>query len=296
MPAGHLPLFCLEKTAACHGIGVDPLETCGTKRVTRNLPGGGNRVGASWASGGKPEDRGAWYCIAGPDKRGSLVNGVEVDMTIAGKSFSKTAIGQTIAKVNRLDAVQAEGGTPPLAATLDCMFLVDPKAQIATPKGEMPAGRLMPGDLISTRSHGDQPLLGIVPVTLSRDMLIAAPRLTPVFLAAGSLGHGLPLRSLQVPPSSRIAGLDGATHMGPVPVTDVVGRHGIARIFPDGASYLRLVLPVSALMMVEGVWYAPNQVADDTTADISLSWPISSWQKLAAVAQTLVRQSQIQDR
>ena len=217
-------------------------------------------------------------------------------MTIEGKSFSKAAIGQTLANANRLDTVPSEHGTPVLTATLDCMFLVDPKARIATPKGEIPAGRLMPGDLVSTRSHGDQPVLGIVPVALSRDMLIGAPRLTPVVLAAGSLGLGLPMRSLLAPPSSRIAGLDDTADQGPVAVTDLVGRPGIARIFPDGASYLRLVLPVSALMMVEGVWYAPNQVADDTTADISLGWPISSWQKLAAVAQTLVRQTQIQDR
>ena len=134
-------------------------------------------------------------------------------MTIEGKSFSKAAIGQTLANANRLDTVPSEHGTPVLTATLDCMFLVDPKARIATPKGEIPAGRLMPGDLVSTRSHGDQPVLGIVPVALSRDMLIGAPRLTPVVLAAGSLGLGLPMRSLLAPPSSRIAGLDDAADL-----------------------------------------------------------------------------------
>lgn len=181
--------------------------------------------------------------------------------------------------------------TEPLSA-MDCMHLVSPDVHLSTPKGEVRADRLVPGDVLVTRSFGPQAVLGIMPVVLARAALISQPRLTPIRIAAGALATALPLRNLIVAPDTCFVGLDGAADTATVPAMDLVGEPQIARVYPDGAMYLRIILPLAVEIMAEGVWFSPGQTGPEAATDDAMAWPVSSWQRLAAVTAALLAQSQ----
>jgi hypothetical protein len=190
--------------------------------------------------------------------------------------------------------VSGPGGVPENWETsagwtaLDCMHLVTPGTSLATPKGEVAAQKLVPGDSLVTRLNGTLTILGVVPVVLPRLALIGRPNLTPVCIGAGALGADLPHRPLVVPPSARLAGMERVGDGSEVAVTDLVGHANVARVFPDGLSYLRIVLSVPAEIMAEGVWLVPDRTGADPTDDPSMSWPISTWQRLATVTTAIL--------
>jgi Ca2+-binding RTX toxin-like protein len=76
---------------------------------------------------------------------------------------------------------------------------------ILTPRGEVPVERLRPGDLVTTRDNGPQPICWAGMRRLSAADLAAMPELCPVRLAPGALGcargllvspqHGIMVRS-----------------------------------------------------------------------------------------------------
>lgn len=195
--------------------------------------------------------------------------------------------------------ISANGGSRPDNASrdwessdgwtaLDCMHLVTPETRLATPKGEVAAQRLVPGDTLVSRAKGNLTVLGVVPVLLARASLIGQPRLTPICIGPGALGQDLPQRPLVVAPSAGLVGTPIQPDGSVVPVTDLVGRAQVARVFPESMSYLRIVLSVPAEIMAEGVWLAPDQTGVDLADDASMSWPVSTWQRLATVTAGLM--------
>ena len=288
-----LPFFCPEKTTARLRFGIVLLD------LQRRLIGkrkGSDRPDATDANGSTVRTTGTKRVGTGRSgnvARRSVVNGNEVKMTIEDKNFSNAAVRRTFSASRRVGQLRdnaAQDHDQPRAG--DCMHLIAPDARIATPRGEMRVDALMPGDLISTRCHGDLPILGIVPVTLARDVLIGQPRLTPVRIGRGALGNGLPLRTVCVAPSSKLAGLAGPTGAASVAVSDLIGTPRVERVFPDGVAYLRLVLPVAAEVLLEGIWHCPNHPDDELLSDGSMSWPISAWKSLAAVTASLLAKGQ----
>ena len=75
---------------------------------------------------------------------------------------------------------------------------------IATSRGEVPVEQLEVADMVVTRDHGLRPLRWIGKRSLDAVDLAAAPRLRPIRIAAGALGHGLPSQDLLVSPQHRI--------------------------------------------------------------------------------------------
>ncbi len=75
---------------------------------------------------------------------------------------------------------------------------------IATDRGDVPVEQLEVADLIVTRDHGLRPLRWIGSRALDAVDLAAAPRLRPIRIRAGALGHGLPTEDLLVSPQHRI--------------------------------------------------------------------------------------------
>ena len=75
---------------------------------------------------------------------------------------------------------------------------------IATNRGEVPVEQLKVADLIVTRDHGLRPLRWIGSRVLDEVDLATAPRLRPIRIRAGALGHDLPSRDLLVSPQHRI--------------------------------------------------------------------------------------------
>ncbi len=76
--------------------------------------------------------------------------------------------------------------------------------RIATPRGDRPVERLMPGDLVLTVDDGPQPLRWVGLRRLSAADVAADPALCPVRIAAGALGPGLPRRDLVVSQQHRM--------------------------------------------------------------------------------------------
>lgn len=80
---------------------------------------------------------------------------------------------------------------------------------IATPSGERPVETLGPGDLVTTLDHGSQPLLHRFSRRL--DFTKGAPdSQKPVEIRPGTLGPGLPGRTLIVSPQHRVLIRDGS--------------------------------------------------------------------------------------
>ncbi len=73
-------------------------------------------------------------------------------------------------------------------------------AMIATETGERPAREIRVGDRIPTRDNGVQIVRYVASRHLTQDQLHQNPDLTPIRIAAGALGDGLPRRDLVVSP------------------------------------------------------------------------------------------------
>lgn len=75
---------------------------------------------------------------------------------------------------------------------------------ISTPDGERKVETLRPGDLVVTRDHGPQMLRWLGMRTMKVADLAAKPKIRPVRIRAGALGHNAPARDLVVSPQHRI--------------------------------------------------------------------------------------------
>ncbi|WP_188715839.1 Hint domain-containing protein [Paracoccus acridae] len=73
-----------------------------------------------------------------------------------------------------------------------------------TDRSPVAAGRLGVGDLVVTRDAGLQPVRWVGRRLLGRDELEAAPHLSPLRIAAGALGKGVPEADLIVSPQHRV--------------------------------------------------------------------------------------------
>lgn len=67
-------------------------------------------------------------------------------------------------------------------------------------RGDVPIEEIEPGDLVVTADHGLQPVIWVGARTIRRD----PSRRQAVAIAAGQMGHGLPLRGLVLSPQHRV--------------------------------------------------------------------------------------------
>ena len=75
---------------------------------------------------------------------------------------------------------------------------------IRTARGEIPVEQLRPDDWVETLDNGLRPVVWIGRNRLGPAQLAAAPHLNPVYIAAGALGDGYPVRDLILSPQHRI--------------------------------------------------------------------------------------------
>jgi hypothetical protein len=152
--------------------------------------------------------------------------------------------------------VQGDQTGPVAAKAQATLHLLVSGTRIATPQGEVEVDRIARGDTVTTRLHGPQRVEAPAPCTKPRLSLIVEPRLTPVAIGVGALGHGLPAQPIWLHPLSRIvAGPPGAQ---PRRACDLVGDAGVVRVFPNGVTYVALRLPAEAQLQVAGVWLGPQ--------------------------------------
>lgn len=75
---------------------------------------------------------------------------------------------------------------------------------IRTPRGDVAVEDLVPGDLVCTHDHGDQPIRWIGTRKLGPDELAANEKLRPIRIDEGALGPGTPAKDLVVSPQHRV--------------------------------------------------------------------------------------------
>lgn len=121
---------------------------------------------------------------------------------------------------------------------------------IQTPAGERPVESLQPGDLVLTHDGREMPVRWMGRSTCTLPFANAA-RATPVVIAAGALGNGLPRRDLHVSPTHAIH-LDGALVQAEALINGAGIRRQTARA-QDTFVYHHIELDEHALVLAEGL-------------------------------------------
>lgn len=79
-----------------------------------------------------------------------------------------------------------------------------PGTALATPEGQRPIEALRPGDLVSTRDNGPQPIIWCGQRRMTGARLYAMPHLRPIRIRSNAFGIGQPDRELIVSPQHRM--------------------------------------------------------------------------------------------
>ena len=135
-----------------------------------------------------------------------------------------------------------------------------PGSLILTDRGEVPVEDLDVGDLVLTRDSGFQQIRWVGRRDLAQADLVANPRHTPVRIARGALGAGVPERDMLVSPQHRmlITGNRAELLFGEyevlVAATHLVGSAGVSRVYPASISYLHLMFDRHEIIRADGAW------------------------------------------
>ncbi|MCP4820070.1 MAG: hypothetical protein GY883_12830 [Shimia sp.] len=124
---------------------------------------------------------------------------------------------------------------------------------IDTPAGPRAVENLCSGDLVMTRDRGAQPVLLVRKRVVSFDTE-AAREQAPVEFKCGSLGPGLPLRSLMVSPQHRMLMVDQHGREVLAPAVGLLERPKVRRkIGMKQVAYYHILLDHHAIVKAEGV-------------------------------------------
>lgn len=144
-------------------------------------------------------------------------------------------------------------------AVLATWYMLVAGTAVMTPDGLRPVEAIAPGDSIIGADHSAQAVRDIRHDRMTRLSLIAAPRLTPVRIGAGALGHGLPDRTVWLHPCTTI--LTGSDAGWPRRAMDLVGDSDVMRVFPDQITFVALQLPPASALQAAGLWLGAQQDA-----------------------------------
>ena len=147
---------------------------------------------------------------------------------------------------------------------------------IATPRGEVAAGELRVGDLVTTHDHGPRPIKWIGSRKISSGVLASDSRTRPIRIRAGALGQGMPVRDLLVSPQHRVLVRSRvAARMFDVPevliaAKKLVGCPGIevAEDLTD-VTYIHLMFDSHELVVSDGALTESMFFGDTTTGGLT---------------------------
>jgi Ca2+-binding RTX toxin-like protein len=135
-----------------------------------------------------------------------------------------------------------------------------PGTLIATPRGEVPVEDLREGDRVITRDNGLQEIRWTGARSLGAGDLMATPKLRPVLIRAGSLGHGLPERDMLVSPQHRLllTSERAALYFGEREVLaaarHLTGMEGIDEVQASGVTYIHFMCDRHEVVLSNGAW------------------------------------------
>ncbi len=136
---------------------------------------------------------------------------------------------------------------------------------IATITGERTVETLREGDKIITRDNGLQEIAWIGHKTID---LKAAPKLSPILIKAGSLGHNQPERDIMVSPNHRMLMANDATTLlfdereTLVAAKHLVGKAGVEIAAPATVTYFHILFENHEVVLGNGAWSESFQPGD----------------------------------
>ena len=143
--------------------------------------------------------------------------------------------------------------------------------RIMTEAGLVAVEDLAPGDLVTTRDNGLQPLRWVGRIVLSMADLQARPALQPVRIGAGALGGAGPDRSMMLSPQHRVLveGARAEMYFGEsevlVPAKHLIGLAEISRTVPSGGvTYVHILFDRHEIVLSDGIWTESFQPAERT--------------------------------
>ncbi len=170
--------------------------------------------------------------------------------------------------VEFLDANGNVEGTLEFSQIEELIICFTPGTAIATPRGEVAVEDLQAGQKVITRDHGIQEISWIGKKMLSTADMIADPKLRPVLIRKGALGHGMPERDMMVSPNHRLLVADDETNLlfdereVLVAAKHMVGREGIDQVLVSGTEYIHLMFESHELILSDGAWTESFQPGD----------------------------------
>ena len=145
-----------------------------------------------------------------------------------------------------------------------------PGTLIATPKGEVPVEELKVGDRIITRDNGVQPIEWVGARGFSGQDMAEDPKLKPVMIRKGALGHGLPERDMMVSPNHRMLICTDDTRLlfdEPevlVAAKHLIGQPGINTVDMGSTSYIHVMFERHQVILGDGSWTESFQPGQQT--------------------------------
>ncbi len=173
----------------------------------------------------------------------------------AGENFGSFIPGQSIQRSPDGSNTFVQNKTPTPSAQNVCFVAGN---RIAVPGGECRVEDLRAGDWVRTADGGSQPILWIGQRHISAAELQGDPRLWPVRFLPGSLGNGLPRRSMLLSRQHRlrlsgkvVARMTG-TSSALAPAVALLALPGVDSVVPqDGVSYYHILLPQHQILFCE---------------------------------------------
>ena len=145
-----------------------------------------------------------------------------------------------------------------------------PGTRIATPSGAVAIETLQPGDLVTTRDHGAQPLRWIGSRTVQKAELVADPTLRPILIRKGALGAGLPLADMMVSRQHRMlvcgqrAELLFGTDEVLVRAQHLLSLPGVSVATVSHVTYMHIMFDHHEVVLADGAWSESFQPGDRT--------------------------------
>lgn len=178
--------------------------------------------------------------------------------------------------VSRDGRVEFTDGAPDLTfASIERIVpCFTPGTLIDTDEGRIPVEELLPGDRVLTRDRGFRTLRWVGAKEVDADLLARRPEFTPVRIARGALGNGLPERDMLVSPQHRVlitgprAELLFGEHEVLVAAKHLVGMKGINRAHGTPVTYVHIMADRHEIVRSDGLWSESFQPGDMSLAGL----------------------------
>lgn len=134
--------------------------------------------------------------------------------------------------------------------------------RIDTARGLVPVSALRPGDLVTTRDHGQRTVLWVGTCHFDWRLLGLFPILRAISIEAGALGPGLPVRTCRMSPNHGLL-VDPAAGALTL-AADLIGRAGVSQSCEQSVTYFPILLDCHALVRANGLWcesFVPSNAA-----------------------------------